>query len=210
MNNYIQKTFVSVMIGLLLFLGMNVQAASSQNEAAYLKRYEAIMKTMKTEMEQAPKTGDPALNYLYQMIPHHEAAVQMAQNLLQYGTNQRIKQIAQKTIKEQTDEIAKMKELIEKIKRNPQVNEAQEAAYMNEFRQAYNAMVDAMDKVKPMGNVDKDFLQEMMPHHDGAISISRAILKYTNNQEVKSMAQNTIKKQTADRKVINKLMSQIN
>lgn len=45
----------------------------------------------------------------------------------------------------------------------------------------------------------------MIPHHDGAINISRAILKYTNNQEVKSMAQNIIKKQTSDSKEMSKI-----
>jgi uncharacterized protein (DUF305 family) len=160
-------------------------------------------------MENAPRTGDPALDYLYQMIPHHEAAIAMAENVLQYGTNQKVKQMAQKTIREQTKEIAKMRELIEKVKANLQADQAQEAAYMSDFMQDYTAMVTAMENMKPTGNVDKDFLQEMMPHHEGAINIALNILRNTSNPEVRQLAQNTIKMQTADSKEMSNLMNQI-
>jgi len=188
---------------------MSIIAASSQNESIYLERYQSILQTMKNAMENAPKTGEPALDYLYQMIPHHEAAIAMAENVLQYGRNQKVKQMAQKTIKEQTNEIAKMRGIIKKIKVNPQIDQIKEAAYISEFMQIHTDMMNTMKNIKSTGNVDKDFLQDMMPHHDGAINMSHSILKYTSNPEVKQMAQNIIKKQTAENKEMSKIMSQI-
>jgi len=200
---------LGVIIGILCFSCMSIIAASSQNESIYLERYQSILQTMKNAMENAPKTGEPALDYLYQMIPHHEAAIAMAENVLQYGRNQKVKQMAQKTIKEQTNEIAKMRGIIKKIKVNPQIDQIKEAAYISEFMQIHTDMMNTMKNIKSTGNVDKDFLQDMMPHHDGAINMSNSILKYTSNPEVKQMAQNIIKKQTAENKEMSKIMSQI-
>ena len=209
MKKYLQRLFVVAVIGIMCFSSMNIRAAAPQNEAAYLEKYQTIVQAMKTEMGNVLRTGDPALDYLYQMIPHHQGAVNMAQNVLQYATNQKVKQMAQKMIKEQTDEIAEMKRLGEKIKTNSQIYKAEEAAYGVEFMQFYEAMIDAMEAVKPTGDVDKDFLQGMMPHHEGSINISRSILRYTSNSEVRKLAENIVKKQTDESKEMSKLVSQM-
>lgn len=207
MKKCIKSILVSMIIGMSCLSSMHLLAASPQNETAYLERYQSVVQTMKTAMENAPKTGDTALDYLNQMIPHHEAAVQMAQNVLQYGSNQKVKQMAEKTIKDQTDEIAEMRNLIDEIKKKLKIDKAQEAAYMSDFMIFYDAMVTAMEDIKPTGNVDKDFLQEMMPHHDGAINMSLNILRYTNNLEVKQMAENIIKKQSTEIREMDKLLN---
>lgn len=205
-----RKWMMGVIAGLLCFVSAHLFAAdSSKNEAAYLEKYRSILETMKTSMSSTPRTGDPALDYLNQMIPHHETAVKMAENEIQYGTNQQVKRIAEKQIKDQTAEIAEMKKMADKIKANPKSDKAQEAAYMNDYVQFHDAMVSAMEDVKSSGNVDKDFLMQMMPHHDGAINMSRAISRYTNNSEVKQKAQSIIKKQTQDMKKMQVLIKHL-
>ncbi|WP_197688414.1 DUF305 domain-containing protein [Bradyrhizobium lablabi] len=46
--------------------------------------------------------------------------------------------------------------------------------------------------VGPTGDVDHDFVAAMMPHHQGAIDIARAELKYGHNDELRRLAQNII------------------
>jgi uncharacterized protein (DUF305 family) len=46
--------------------------------------------------------------------------------------------------------------------------------------------------VGPTGDVDRDFVAAMMPHHEGAIDIARAELKYGHNDELRRLAQNII------------------
>jgi len=46
--------------------------------------------------------------------------------------------------------------------------------------------------VGPTGDVDRDFVAAMMPHHQGAIDIARAELKYGHNDELRRLAQNII------------------
>ncbi|WP_069999497.1 DUF305 domain-containing protein [Cellulosilyticum sp. I15G10I2] len=203
------KMLLCVVLAVMCFLCMNILADIPKNEEAYLESYQSILNTMKAEMENAEKTGDPALNYLYQMRPHHEAAIAMSKNLIQYGTNEKVKEIAQKIIEEQTGEITKVNQLIEKIKADMQEDKAQETAYRIDFMVFYDAMITSMESTKLTGDVDKDFLQQMIPHHDGAINISRSILKYTPNEEVKQMAQNTIKKQSDEIREMDQLFNYI-
>ena len=51
-------------------------------------------------------------------------------------------------------------------------------------------MVD-MD-VDPTGDVDADFVATMIPHHQGAIDMARAQLRYGANEQVRRIAQEII------------------
>jgi hypothetical protein len=42
--------------------------------------------------------------------------------------------------------------------------------------------------VDSTGDVDRDFVAMMMPHHQGAIDVARAELKYGHNQELRHLA----------------------
>ncbi len=53
-------------------------------------------------------------------------------------------------------------------------------------------MITAMQDAKLTGNIDKDFLEEMIPHHEGAIKMSRNIMTYPQNMELKTILQNII------------------
>ncbi len=46
--------------------------------------------------------------------------------------------------------------------------------------------------IKPTGDVDRDFVTMMVPHHQGAIDMARAELKYGRNEQLRRMAQEII------------------
>ena len=54
-------------------------------------------------------SGDVDADFAAMMIPHHEGAIAMAKAELQYGTNERLRRIAQEIIVEQQQEIAAMR-----------------------------------------------------------------------------------------------------
>ena len=62
----------------------------------------------------------------------------------------------------------------------------------------------AMDKmhkdmmIKSTGNIDKDFLKGMIPHHQGAIDMAEELIKKTKDPELKSFAEKIIKDQRAE------------
>jgi uncharacterized protein (DUF305 family) len=49
--------------------------------------------------------------------------------------------------------------------------------------------------IKPSGDVDRDFVAMMIPHHQGAIAVAQAELHYGSNQQVSRLAQEIVVEQ---------------
>jgi Domain of unknown function (DUF305) len=68
---------------------------------------------------------------------------------------------------------------------------AAEAAYLAENDAAMKKMMSDM-AVKPTGDVDVDFVAMMVPHHQGAIDMAVAVLRYGRNAQIRRLAQEII------------------
>ena len=66
-----------------------------------------------------------------------------------------------------------------------------EAAYLSENAAAMTKMMIDMG-IRPSGNVDADFVAMMVPHHQGAIEMAQAELRYGRNEQLRRMAQEII------------------
>ena len=91
---------------------ISVAAASevgplTEPERSFLASTQASMRTMMAGMERTPR-GDVDQDFIEQMIPHHQGAIDMAKAELRYGHNEQLRRIAQEIIVEQQAEIAVM------------------------------------------------------------------------------------------------------
>ena len=66
-----------------------------------------------------------------------------------------------------------------------------EAPFLAENDAAMTKMMNDMT-VKPTGDVDRDFVEMMVPHHQGAIDMALAELRYGKNEQLKRIAQEII------------------
>ena len=66
-----------------------------------------------------------------------------------------------------------------------------EAPYLAENVSAMTKMMIDMG-IKPSGNIDQDFVAMMVPHHQGAIEMAQAELRYGHNEVLKRLAQEII------------------
>jgi hypothetical protein len=66
-----------------------------------------------------------------------------------------------------------------------------EAPFLAENDAAMKKMMDGM-AVKPTGDVDADFVAMMVPHHQGAIDMAVAVLRYGRNAQIRRLAQEII------------------
>jgi uncharacterized protein (DUF305 family) len=55
-------------------------------------------------------------------------------------------------------------------------------------------MHDGME-IARSGNIDRDFVRMMIPHHEGAIDMARVLLKYGQDERLKRLAQSIIVEQ---------------
>ena len=66
-----------------------------------------------------------------------------------------------------------------------------EAAYLAQNDAAMAKMMTAM-AVKPTGDVDRDFVDMMVPHHQGAIDMAKALLIHGDNEALRRIAQEIV------------------
>jgi uncharacterized protein (DUF305 family) len=69
-----------------------------------------------------------------------------------------------------------------------------EMPFLAENSAAMDKMMAGMD-VKPTGNVDVDFSAMMIPHHQGAIDMALAELRYGKNEQLRRIAQEIVVEQ---------------
>lgn len=83
------------------------QTDSAENPAD--KAFVGAMRDMMTGMHQNMPTGDTDKDFVRMMLPHHQAALDMAKAELRYGKDPDMKTLAQDIVTMQDKEIALMK-----------------------------------------------------------------------------------------------------
>jgi DUF305 family protein family protein len=66
-----------------------------------------------------------------------------------------------------------------------------EQSFLSENDAAMNRMMADMT-IKPTGDIDRDFVAMMVPHHQGAIDMARAELRYGHNEQLRRLAQEIV------------------
>lgn len=91
--------------------GMSAQATpASPATKAYLEAAER----MHGPMMEGVQATDPDVAFVRGMIPHHQAAIDMAKVVLQYGKDPQTKKLAEDVVREQQREITEMQEWLKK------------------------------------------------------------------------------------------------
>lgn len=74
---------------------------------------------------------------------------------------------------------------------------AEAKAFLLENEAAMDRMMAAMHQ-PPMGDIDRDFVMMMIPHHQGAIDMARAVLRSSRNEPLRRLAHEIIITQEAE------------
>lgn len=160
----------------------------------YLDAYRCILNEMICNMDGACQNNSISFNFISRMIPHHEAAIEMCENLLKYTDNQSLKCICKNIISEQTRSIANMKKLMDNATRFCSSKNCL-MAYTSADRAIAEKMFSCMKCAKSTDCINCNFLREMLPHHEGAVAMSENLLKYDICPGLIPIAKNIIKSQ---------------
>jgi Domain of unknown function (DUF305) len=82
-----------------------------------------------------------------------------------------------------------------------------ETSFLVENEAAMRKMMHDM-VAKPTGDVDADFVAMMVPHHQGAIDMALAVLRYGRNPQIRRLAQEIIVTQQQEIFVLHLAVSQ--
>ena len=135
--------------------------------------------------------------FLEKMSMHHQEGIEMAKMAQEKAESKSVKDLSQKIIKKQTQEIAELKSWEKKW-------------YPGEKPVVDMEKMD-MTKLHSLSGKEFDvaFLNMMSKHHEGAVEMSKDAESKLEHKEVKKFAQKTIKDQTAEISKIEKMKSSI-
>lgn len=175
----------------------------------YLCRYDEIVKEMAEKMLSQEVTNSITINFMETMIPHHQAAIYMSENLLQYTTYQPLQEMAKSIIKTQTEGEEQMKEIARTTYGFP--NMPQEInCYQEKYLEITKHMLEKMKNAPRTIYINLDFTYEMISHHEGAVAMCENLLNDRIDPRLKVLAEDIIEKQTKgvqDLKEIQKRLS---
>jgi uncharacterized protein (DUF305 family) len=175
---------VGILIGVII---MGFVVSYSVNHG-----YNGIMRMMGVE-DGRMMGGSVDRNFIEQMIPHHESAIAMAKLAQQKASRSEIKTLADNIIKNQTDEIIKMRYWYEQWYGTEAPKQDTTSGMMSGMHN-YNDTANLREAV----DFDKAFLEEMIPHHQMAIMMASMLKNSTSHQEMKTLAQDIISTQSKE------------
>ena len=66
-----------------------------------------------------------------------------------------------------------------------------ESSFLSENTGAMKKMMADM-RIKPSGDIDRDFVEMMVPHHQGAVDMAKAELEYGHNKKLLGIARKIV------------------
>jgi len=136
--------------------------------------------------------GDMDRTFIEQMIPHHEDAVLMADLALQKAEHEELKQLAADIKTAQTREINDMRSWYKSWYGTevPQNSMGMGRGMMDE-----DADIERLKNASPF---DKEFIEQMIPHHQMAVMMAQMVLQASDRDEIRTLAQNIITSQNRE------------
>lgn len=124
--------------------------------------------------------------FIADMVPHHESAVTMAKIAQQRGESAFVKQLADDIVRTQNEEIDVMRGEDQTL---AEAGIEKGSLGVAEHMMGMGADVDSLKTAKPF---DKAFITEMLPHHEGAVTMANAELSKGKSTKLELLAQDII------------------
>ena len=148
-------------------------------------------------MQSAPNAAAQPydLQFLDTMIAHHEGAVEMAKPAVAKTQNAELKTFASQIVADQTGEIAEMKRWREQwFAGKPSALNMQMAGMMDSMKGMDMTRMNTASGTA----FDLEFVNQMTPHHQGAVVMAREALTKAEHAEIKTLANQIINSQEAE------------
>jgi uncharacterized protein (DUF305 family) len=144
------------------------------------------------------------------MVPHHQAAIDMAMVEVQNGKRSEVKQLAQRMIGEQQREITELQRIGQQdLKLNPSTSTNMTPNGVAGSLMGEPILVDMSQMAAELSaatDTDRAFLQMMVPHHAMAIVMADTEARRGNDAALKTMGQSIVSAQAQEIGVMENLL----
>lgn len=123
------------------------------------------------------------------MVPHHEGAIEMAKLAEARAKREEIKEMAADILASQQQEIDQMLELQSELPQNAGTMMSAEAV---------SAMARETEALAISSDFDREFIVDMIPHHEGAITMARRLQVDGQSSELRELSRAIIGAQTKE------------
>jgi uncharacterized protein (DUF305 family) len=208
-NGFLALTFAAIASASGLMTGCTSSASQNQSQATKETATNANDKQMMNHgggmmnhsmgMDLGPADANFDLRFIDAMIPHHQGAVEMAKEAQVKSKRPEIKKLADNIIKSQNQEITQMKQWRQawypKAGDKPMAYNSQMGHMMEMSSDQMQTMMMSQDLGAADAEFDLRFINAMIPHHEGAVTMAKDALSKSKRPEIKKLAQEIAKAQ---------------
>lgn len=175
-------------------------------EDIFFTRAQNIIKNMENKLTNVPITGDLDIDYLNQMIALHDEEIQLSLIIQSYISNPQVIELASDIVDYENGELREMRILRNELGKNIKKNPEKEKAYIDEYNATIQKTFKELKDYKESGNIAKDYLNLIAINNKTGIELSNSLLKSSQNDTVKKIAQNIIKTKGEQITEINRIL----
>ncbi len=138
--------------------------------------------------------------FIEMMIPHHQDAIDMAELALKKAQHPELKKLAQSIIQDQEREIQEMQTWYQQWfgRTVPPLS----TQGMMGMGMHHGMMAMDLEALETAQNFDREFIRQMIPHHQMAVMMASNLKTNTNRPEMDKLADNIIRSQSAEIKLM--------
>jgi uncharacterized protein (DUF305 family) len=148
--------------------------------------------SMTHKMDIGPANANYDLRFLDSMIPHHQGALVMSKEVLTKSKRPELVKLAKSIISEQQQEIIQMQQWRKQWYPKATATPTMWHAEMNHEMPMTAEYKEMMQMNVSLGNADagfdRRFLDAMIPHHEGAVTMAKDVLQKSQRPELQKYA----------------------
>jgi uncharacterized protein (DUF305 family) len=204
-------TLIAISTGIIGFSSLSIANLSNQPKSTSAitqnsdgMNHDGMKKggMMEHNMDVGPADANYDLRFLDSMIPHHQGALVMSQEVLVKSKRPELIKLAKGILADQQKDIAQMKlwrkQWYPKASATPIMWHAEMNHEMAMTPKHKESMMMSMSLGQADAGFDLRFLDAMIPHHQGAVTMGKDLLVKSKRPQMKKFAQNIIKSQQAE------------
>ncbi len=182
----------------------------TQAASTYDARFKQILDTMIQGMTTAQLDDSISHNFIVQMIPHHKAAIEMSLEVLKYTQNAELRSIAEHIVSAQTKSISDLEDALQNAAcADLDDSKVNVFLYQAGVKLITSIMFHDMRTALVTNNITCTFMRQMIPHHRGAVRMSKLALKFKICDQLKPFLEAIITSQEEGIKQMEALLKEL-